>query len=839
MSLPVSINKPETENEMYASVLSVWVRAMSVLNDLILGRPQSIQSGDVLLGLLSWHLYPDIAVLGIDDKLHHISQRDEFVSEGGIVTIGMQAKGGGADADDGIFWSLPLAHMRYYGNPVTVKRRLGTKESDVSFPEFRYVILGSIISTWNTLEDDLETPMRIILLLAAALDAHPEGPIWNQKKTSLNWLKSLALCCKDFEQSNDLERKRKKALVDFGKRRCSDFLAPQKRHPLPVFGLTHIAFLIDAATSKSDQPIRSRIEFLRRYARISSRKNELRDAVIRYTPESDPYDTMPQYICTSVFRPRSAQEVTTKKRKRSEHGRQPHYHWSSGTRIDDVDEPRYFSENSFSNLSGLRPVPGLREQDVTSFPPGPGKGNSKYRFICGDERRAALFIPQDPTSASRFTTNAMSVVELIRCLEKGYISSFSLLEKLLYFTQSPCHRNEYFESLEVLYRVDEIYSGLDGALVNLELTSNPVSQSHCAELFRKEKEERQSFSPLALEFSCIAYFQTGNYSLDPDKLNTVLAMSYKNSIFVASQLLEDPVTAISCNHVRRLTGNVGRPGLALLFSPENPRTLGRDSSLWNIEHEPFDGELLDSFSATSLHLSFTGYEIPINIGPRGSREAEVTLTEIAISVFDRGRWIGDLDISRAEKQWIKDVSCNHSPEERNNRSHLPDNMRSIDSWDAFLDAPAGIGVLRAHGNPIARLAAATLAAQKSYAYHVLLSNGCWACVDPMIFPRVPLYSGAGGTQDYGDSTPSSTSEELDSATNEFSSDEESQSEVQRENSVDFTDDPNIETLFALPEGPSATEHSALANLFPDFQHSEQTFSSPSYGRFQTDVIFIF
>ena len=50
---------------------------MQVLDKLIAGIPQSIEDPEILLGLGSWHLYPDMAV--VHNKAKHVWQKDELV----------------------------------------------------------------------------------------------------------------------------------------------------------------------------------------------------------------------------------------------------------------------------------------------------------------------------------------------------------------------------------------------------------------------------------------------------------------------------------------------------------------------------------------------------------------------------------------------------------------------------------------------------------------------------------------------------------------------------------------------------------------------------------------
>jgi hypothetical protein len=59
---------------------------------------------------------------------------------------------------------------------------------------------------------------------------------------------------------------------------------------------------------------------------------------------------------------------------------------------------------------------------------------------------------------------------------------------------------------------------------------------------------------------------------------------------------------------------------------------------------PFDGKLEDSFVTTVLHLSFTEFEMPYNVGRRDAMDKDICLVETLVQVYDREKWVADLDI---------------------------------------------------------------------------------------------------------------------------------------------------------------------------------------------------
>lgn len=113
-------------------------------------------------------------------------------------------------------------------------------------------------------------------------------------------------------------------------------------------------------------------------------------------------------------------------------------------------------------------------------------------------------------------------------------------------------------------------------------------------------------------FACIAMFDSGTCDLDPTSLEDVFAMSSGNSIHVSGALLCDPEEDSRPKEIPRVTGNVRRAGITLLIRPLYPEIRETEIENWRqISHHPFQGILDDCFKETSVHLSFTGYELPL------------------------------------------------------------------------------------------------------------------------------------------------------------------------------------------------------------------------------------
>ncbi|KAJ9137738.1 Nitrate reductase (NAD(P)H) [Pleurostoma richardsiae] len=263
-------------------------------------------------------------------------------------------------------------------------------------------------------------------------------------------------------------------------------------------------------------------------------------------------------------------------------------------------------------------------------------------------------------------------------------------------------------------------------------------------LAEREKEDHdpdstrgEDYSRLAASFACIAMFETGEFNIDPGSLQAVMALSTGDSIYVASDLVSDPSEKTDTQLVRRVLGNLGRPEIAFLVPPSRPMLREYDLKSWHlINHLPFDGKFEDNFSSTSLYLSFTDFEMPLDVGVRGLRDNLAVILESLVSVDDKGEHLGDLDIMSMlhSRNLTLMRECLHQAGAVT-RPDL-DGLISIDSWVEFFDLPRSTAIVRAYGNWQARLAIATASVQLKKRTLVLPQNACLQCLqghDPRKF----------------------------------------------------------------------------------------------------------
>ncbi|KAH8878795.1 hypothetical protein GQ53DRAFT_789682 [Thozetella sp. PMI_491] len=129
--------------DVYTSVLRAWQMSLTAMDRLVRGMPQRVSNGAVLIAISAWHIYPDIVMFGSTAK--NIVQKDRLVRPGGRLTVGLEDSI--PDSGQGVHWSLSLAHLRYYGDPI-LSTGYSSDESKVPFDDFVLAVLGSLLATW-------------------------------------------------------------------------------------------------------------------------------------------------------------------------------------------------------------------------------------------------------------------------------------------------------------------------------------------------------------------------------------------------------------------------------------------------------------------------------------------------------------------------------------------------------------------------------------------------------------------------------------------------------------------------------------------------------------------
>ena len=222
----------------YSKVIQSWQQALSGLEDLLCGKPQQISNRSVLLAFSAWHLYPNLIVLG--DEVRNITFDDDLVDQRGVGTLAFQSRP--TTANQGTVWSLTLSHLRYYGDPVTVRSHADF--SRVTIEELHIIALGSIFSTWGVGPRDAPPVLRWFVDVWEFLSS---GVSRSSYLSSLDWLGYLAKAAKKVHFSKTSDRPAENQLFAYGQRRAKKFLGDSKEQWPPFFGLAKGSILAGLA----------------------------------------------------------------------------------------------------------------------------------------------------------------------------------------------------------------------------------------------------------------------------------------------------------------------------------------------------------------------------------------------------------------------------------------------------------------------------------------------------------------------------------------------------------------------------------------------------------------
>jgi hypothetical protein len=302
------------------------------------------------------------------------------------------------------------------------------------------------------------------------------------------------------------------------------------------------------------------------------------------------------------------------------------------------------------------------------------------------------------------------------------------------FTNAHRFQPEFSKSLYAMDSASKIYNHLAKATISLKLITQPLCNSAWFQcLFKRWEPGYNNKNPWSTQtplltpqqlplpdrnesFGCIALFDSGTVDLSPEDFKHAFALCSEDTIYVPAVVLSDPFTQVPEYEMKSITGNIGRPGISILVPPFEPRIRELSDSYNLVTHEAYDLKREDNFRETSLHLSFTDWTFPL--ATEGSRmiDHDAQVVEAVISVRDRGRWVADIDILEIDFQDMirfKPVtSC-----KGNHDQDYDFDYTSIDSWEELLDEPGSVGVVRAHGNWAARLAAVSILSRNEAGGH--------------------------------------------------------------------------------------------------------------------------
>jgi len=710
----------QSQQGLFTSVTKAWTVALETLEKIICGMSCSITDGAVIVALLSWHVYPDLILLS--PKVQEIKQHDGLIKTAGQITIGLIPPSSDPDFNQsGVHWSLSLGHLRYYGTAEVTSRSLHCTPSGghrFTFDEFLLIYIGSRMRLWSfreriTLQEATDFVINILSKFDEILfnDSPPDSD------NPLCWIRMFNTVLEAYKNGIQADHSRVSRFLALGWRspRVSEDGSPYRS-----LGLSSTSFS-RVLRNKSD--------------RASYEQESIQDYL-----SSDRISKHPFIILVAeTFHDTSQIIIHSRYLKLShllkEKSVEAREHPDGGFIIDiqkgtlTLGPPRVSTRwanppRSIVRLyrKGLnRPPPNSVDVNVihlqkigltsshTVFSPGTFAFRNDYEFGV-PYRRFQHYL----------STRDTDPIELERLL-------LSLPTTIVFSDLCVCQK---------------LYASLPGATI-----SPSILESKFPIIPARDSRSRSTLTSirdtLGFHFRLIAHLETG----DPDiftetrEWHNIFALSTENTLYLHPALAGNPKFGHSSGAICRVQGNVGLPGFTLIGIPDNIEDVSLcdikkpDANKWNIvNHHKFDGDLSDEFSTTTLHLRLTGYSYPLPTGPR-STISKATFVEAAISAFDVGEWIGDLDVFRVihatTDPYDEDLRVvPPNPQCRGNAAgRIPErDLVAIENWEELLNPHPGLpAVVKCHGNWQARLAVISICLQLDYRIIVFDSHGCWDC----------------------------------------------------------------------------------------------------------------
>ncbi|KAA6406556.1 MAG: hypothetical protein FRX48_09611 [Lasallia pustulata] len=810
--------------DTYSSVMKAWTTSLVQMEGLIKGVAQQAQGGDILLALSSWHLYPDIVV--VVPSSAHVRQHDPIFASGGVLTIGLFNM---KLQHPGIYWSLPLAHLRHYGAPVMSARSIDSNvQSRISLEELLQATLGCVLHGWGAAGSN--TP-RALAWLSQVSDILNDNALTDLVKAramvhgdaNASWFNLLLLASKYYLASTGNKRTVADKLISLGRKHGRAFLGLP---PTPLLGLLEHGSLINLIPTED-----GKIQFLRKVAEdyAAEMKLEHHQIFIRYSRHYPEWSkTVYEYV-TALPWSRGAHK------RKLDDSQQPgagHLRWlyaggdlrqlaSSSTYYQRLDlkyggqiefslscEPawplvpadfaqwhnmRVQTQESFETERDLftqdqckqihqefetrRQFYSSKGEDVirredwliedfelhkmgiyfennemfnATLNTGDQVHSQWFKFLYGDVDSAAIFVLE----GREHLVNSVRTVgkesdTFYSLFESGQFDANSFVNQLhARFHRANMEIDPYLKSLKALSTAAKVYKTFTNASVDIRVLQQRLYDAYWVRPLRRDirsikkhndpHETPDSLRPFTLDrasaFACVTMFESGTYNVNPADLVNVMAMSSGDSIYVAAALLCDPSEDPPPGDIRRIAGNIGRPGIAFMVPPADPLMKEVSLSEWpQISRNDFDGQIKNCFQSTSLHLSFTGAQTSLSIGFSGAQDTDIYILETLISLHYGGKWFADLDVLKA----INSLKLRRLPPciERHGEEAqgLESQVTCIDNWLELVDAPEEhTSLVRAHKNWQARLAATAISIAKGYDTLVLPDKVCWRCFDLVI-----------------------------------------------------------------------------------------------------------
>lgn len=485
----------------YENVIKAWSSALEIIENIVSGTAHVIRDGAVLVALSAWHMYPDMIVFGASTGNKEIKFDDPLIRIGGVLSLGITDVGD--RANKGVYWSLSLAHHKYYGGPIKKTAHLEEDGRRITFEDLQLVVIGAILANWAVPVPETDEALQYLLALVTAVEIDPDSKIDR-------WIPMVTASIRSYYQNSE----RGRLLLGLGRRRrcmihedftLSSYLNPgsKDRHFRPFYGTTYVSDALNMLKGTEE-----RVSLLRR---LAERVDGLRDneCVIAFFQDSTPQHTtvFPQHTNESKRR-----RITT----RSVSSRQ-----SSSAGNSDFSHDGYIVK-----LRGL-----------------------KFEFLFGDIQCAAVYVLKEgliPVS-SKLKPAFVTRQDCRWCLENGLVDLEELKGKMT------VPKDPVFSVWIMMVRASETYSDLsrEGATITTHVLKRPLRLDIMGQQVVTDNKKNVSETDWEVRifeglnaFRLIAYFETGvdigAQKLGENASNSIIGLSVGDSIYVPKRVSSTP-----------------------------------------------------------------------------------------------------------------------------------------------------------------------------------------------------------------------------------------------------------------------------------------------------------
>lgn len=139
---------------------------------------------------------------------------DPLVATGGIISLGLFTTPRNREESNGVYWSLSLAQIRYYGRPVKIEKALEAGDR-VTFSQLSLIIFAALLSGWKLNDSEGDLAAKIVIALVDSIMPLTQGSIIDKRLFKL--IRDGAIA---YVERTSVDQDLRRKLIQLGRRRA-------------------------------------------------------------------------------------------------------------------------------------------------------------------------------------------------------------------------------------------------------------------------------------------------------------------------------------------------------------------------------------------------------------------------------------------------------------------------------------------------------------------------------------------------------------------------------------------------------------------------------------------